>query len=143
MGLWLLTIVVILVDQISKLFVVKFLYGSQLDIIPNVFSLTYVENPGMAWGLFAGFNSVIQVILPIVILLLLTYFSYNSKSKSDIVFSTFILGGAIGNYIDRMMRGHVVDFLDFKVWPVFNFADVMIVLGCILMCINIFRRDEE
>lgn len=143
MSLWLLTIVVILIDQISKFFVVKFLYQGQLDIIPNIFSLTYVENYGTAWGLFAEFNAVIQVILPIVIIGILMYFSYTSKSNSDIVFSTFILGGAIGNYIDRMMRGFVVDFLDFKVWPVFNFADVMIVIGCILMCINIFRKSDE
>jgi len=143
MSLWLLTIVVILIDQISKFFVIKFLYHSQIEIIPNIFSLTYVENPGTAWGLFAEFNAIIQVILPIVILGILIYFSYTSKSKSDIVFSTFILGGAIGNYIDRMMRGYVIDFLDFKVWPVFNFADVMIVIGCILMCINIFRKGED
>jgi len=143
MNLWLLTIVVILIDQISKFFVVKYLYQGQLEIIPNIFSLTYVENYGTAWGLFAEFNAVIKVILPIVILGILMYFSYNSKSKSDIVFSTFILGGALGNYIDRMMRGFVVDFLDFKVWPVFNFADIMIVIGCILMCINIFRKDED
>jgi len=143
MSLWLLTIVIILIDQISKFFVVKFLYHGQIDIIPNVFSLTYVENTGAAWGLFAEFNAIIQVIIPIVIIGILMYFSYTSKSKSDIVFSTFILGGAIGNYIDRMMRGYVVDFLDFKVWPVFNFADVMIVIGCILMCINIFRKEED
>lgn len=143
MNLWLLTIVVILIDQISKFFVVKFLYQGQIDIIPNVFSLTYVENTGAAWGLFAEFNAIIQVIIPIVIIGILMYFSYTSKSKSDIVFSTFILGGAIGNYIDRMMRGYVVDFLDFKVWPVFNFADIMIVLGCALMCINMFRKEEE
>jgi len=143
MSLWLLTIVVILIDQISKFFVVKFLYQGQIDIIPNIFSLTYVENYGTAWGLFAEFNAVIQVILPIVIIGILMYFSYTSKSKSDIVFSTFILGGAIGNYIDRMMRGYVVDFLDFKVWPVFNFADMMIVIGCVLMCINIFRKEDK
>lgn len=143
MSLWLLTIAVILIDQISKFFVVKYLYQRQIDIIPNIFSLTYVENYGTAWGLFASFNAVIRVILPIVIIGLLMYFSYTSKKKSDIVFSTFILGGAIGNYMDRILRGYVVDFLDFKVWPVFNFADVMIVIGCILMCIGLFRKEEE
>ena len=143
MNLWFLTIVVVLIDQISKFCVVKFLYERQIDIIPNVFSLTYLENPGAAWGLFAEFNSLIQVILPVVIIGLLMYFSYTSKRKSDIVYSTFILGGAIGNYIDRMIRGHVIDFLDFKVWPVFNFADIMIVVGCILMCINMFREDKS
>jgi len=143
MSLWFLTIIVVLIDQILKFFVVKFLYQGQIDIIPNVFSLTYVENYGAAWGLFAEFNAWIQGILPVVIIGLLMYFSYTSKRKSDIVYSTFILGGAIGNYIDRMIRGYVVDFLDFKVCPVFNFADVMIVVGCILMCINMFREEKK
>lgn len=143
MNLWLITIPVILVDQILKFLASKFLYQRQIDIIPNVFSLTYVENYGMAWGVFAEFNAVIKAILPIVIIGLLVYFSYTSKDKKDIVFSTFILGGAIGNYIDRIMRGYVVDFFDFKVCPVFNFADVMIVVGCVLMCINLFKSDDK
>ena len=143
MSLWLLTFGVILLDQISKFFVVKYLYQKQVDIIPNIFSLTYVENYGTAWGLFADFNMLVKSILPIVIIGLLMYLSYTSKKKREIVFATFILGGAIGNYIDRILRGYVVDFLDFKVWPVFNLADVMIVIGCIFMCIDMFRKEEK
>ena len=85
MSLWLLTIIVILIDQISKFFVVKFLYQGQLEIIPNIFSLTYVENTGTAWGLFAEYNGAIQVILPVVILgiLILIFFTKEFDLNDD------------------------------------------------------------
>ena len=54
-----------------------------------------------------------------------------------------VVGGAIGNYIDRLYRGYVVDYIDFKVWPIFNFADICVVVGCVLFCINLIRNGNK
>ena len=122
----------IIVDQITKYLIERNLYGKSVDIIENVFSFTYLENRGAAWGIFSDNNWILLIFVPILIFIIGLYLYKISNSKFEKILGGLIVGGALGNYIDRLFRGYVVDFLDFKVWPVFNLADVFIVVGCIL-----------
>ena len=127
--------IVLILDQLSKYLIENNLYKSSIDIIENVFSLTYVENYGAAWGIFSDNNWIILVLTPILVTLIILYLYKFSKNKLEYISGGLIIGGAIGNYLDRIVRGYVVDFFDVKIWPVFNVADIGIVVGCIVMII--------
>lgn len=130
-----ITFMVIFLDQLTKFFVVKNLYGSSINIIENIFSITYVENRGAAWGILSNNSWLLMIFIPIFVLIIIWYLYTIGNNKYERLAGSLIIGGAIGNYIDRIFRGFVVDFLDIKVWPVFNIADIAIVLGCIIMII--------
>jgi len=125
----------IVIDQIIKFLIERYLYGKSIDIIENIFSLTYLENNGAAWGIFSDNNWILLIFVPVLIGIIGIYLYKNSNRKLEKILGGLIVGGALGNYIDRLFRGYVIDFLDFKVWPIFNFADVCIVIGCILFII--------
>ena len=132
----------IIIDQITKILVYKNLYQGELSIIKNIFSLTYVENYGAAWGIFSEFDFLLKILPPLLVLVILFYIYKYKPGKIEILSGTLVIGGAIGNFIDRVRLGFVIDFIDFKVWPVFNFADICIVVGCFLMVLTLFRKDE-
>lgn len=137
-----LTLIILLIDQITKVLIIKYLYNSSTVLIPNILNLTYVENTGAAFGI--GSNSTIMfVIVNIIIIGLITYFIYAKKediSNSMLLSLHLVLVGGIGNLIDRILRGFVVDYIDinpiFK-FPVFNIADVCITIGCIIIVIQL------
>jgi len=134
----------IIVDQITKYLIERNLYGKSIDIIENIFSFTYLENRGAAWGIFSDTNWILLILVPVLIFIIGLYLYKISNSKFEKILGGLIVGGALGNYIDRLFRGYVVDFLDFKFWPVFNFADVFIVVGCILfILISIISMKGE
>lgn len=133
----------VIIDQLTKYFIERNLYGKSIDIIENVFSLTYLENRGAAWGILADNNWLLLIFVPILVVIIVLYLYKVSNSKAERFLGGLIVGGAIGNYIDRLFRGYVVDFLDFKVWPIFNLADVFIVVGCILFVILSLTRREK
>ena len=130
-----LPILIILFDQITKFIVEKYLYFKQIAVIDNILLLTYVQNRGGAWGIFNNIPFLFIVLVPIVVIGLFWYMS-KSKNKLEIVSVCMIIGGALGNYLDRLFRGYVVDFIDFRVWPVFNVADIFVVLGGILLILS-------
>ena len=135
MSCLIISVVVLIIDQLSKYLIENNLYGKSFDIIRNVFSLTYVENYGAAWGIFSDNNWIILILTPILVTFIILYLNKLSKNKLEYIAGGLIIGGALGNYIDRIVRGYVVDFLDFKIWPVFNIADIGIVVGCVVMII--------
>ena len=125
---------VVFLDQATKLFAVKFLQlNSPLPIVKNFFNLTLVYNRGAAFGIFQ--NRLLVFILISVLAILLVIFNLRNKTNSLIfrVSLSLILGGAIGNLIDRLRFGFVIDFLDFIVWPVFNIADSCITIAAVLL----------
>lgn len=138
-----ISFMVICLDQLTKFLVVKNLHGSSIDIIENIFSLTYVENRGAAWGFLSNNNWLLMILIPVFILIIIWYLVKFNNNRYELIAGSLIVGGAIGNYIDRIFRGFVVDFFDFKVWPVFNIADIAIVLGCILMIIILFKEGGK
>ncbi|EQK45207.1 signal peptidase II [[Clostridium] bifermentans ATCC 19299] len=134
-------------DQISKFLAVKYLVNiGSIPIIKDIFHLTYVENRGAAFGMFQN-NQMIFVVVALVACIFGLYYLYkkqlNLLGKSAII---LIIAGAIGNLIDRVRLGFVVDYFDFRiVWNyVFNVADVFVVIGTILLCIYIifFENDK-
>ena len=138
-----ISFIVLILDQLSKYLVENNLYKKSIDIIGNVFSLTYVENYGAAWGIFSDNNWIILILTPILVILIISYLYKFSKNKLEYIAGGLVIGGAIGNYIDRIVRGYVVDFFDFKIWPVFNIADIGIVVGCILMILLFIKEGKS
>lgn len=135
-------IILVLIDQISKFLIESYLFQKQLYIVDNFFALTYVQNRGAAWGILGSHATLFLFLVPVLLILLVTYGYKSAKSKPERIALSFIISGALGNYIDRLFRGYVVDFLDFLVWPVFNFADICIVCGCIFLCTYVFLKKK-
>jgi signal peptidase II len=129
----------------SKYFVVKYLkpIGS-FPIINNIFHFTYVENRGAAFGILQN-RTLFFIIITVIVGTILIYSIVKIPGSTFYKFTlSMILGGAIGNLIDRVRLGYVVDFIDFKFFPaVFNLADSMIVVGAFLLCyILIFKKGN-
>lgn len=131
----LLSIFIILFDQLTKFIVEKYLYFKQITVIDNILLLTYVQNRGGAWGIFNDIPLLFIFLIPVVVGFLI-YYGIKSKNKLEILSVNMIIGGALGNYIDRLVRGYVVDFIDFRIWPVFNVADIFVVGGGILLVLS-------
>ena len=150
MFFYLLSILLILIDQISKYYTLKMLKPiGTLEIIKGVFSLTYVENRGAAFGILQNARWIFIAATAIAIVCLIAY-KCKYKPKGIIINTAllFILSGAVGNMIDRIWRGFVVDMLEvtFITYPVFNFADCLVVIGAILLAIYIlfiYKESED
>ena len=141
--LYLLISIIVFMDQIIKYYIINnFNYGQSLAIIKGVFHLTYVKNTGAAFGILKNANNFFIIVSIIIILFLLFYRYYYFKSNIYINISIgLIIGGAVGNLIDRILLNYVVDYLDFRVWPVFNLADSAIVVGAGILIIYILLTD--
>ncbi len=132
---------VVALDQVSKLLVLKFLYERQVEIIPGVLNFSYVENRGMAFGLLSDHRWVFMVLSVIGIGLVGFYLFRYVKSTLGRVSLALVIGGGIGNMIDRVYLGFVVDFIDFClfdfwVW-VFNIADAAVCVGAALFVLEL------
>lgn len=133
---------VLFLDQLSKFFILREMsFNQSIPLIPSVFHLTLVGNTGIAFGLFKG-NSGVFVLAGLLILFWIYRSVWkNSRKDSWISFGLgLVLGGAVGNLIDRLRYGYVVDFLDFRVWPVFNVADLFISMGTACLFMVCFRK---
>ena len=125
---------IIFLDQISKFFDLKFLQlNTPVIFIKNFLNLTLVHNHGAAFGTFQ--NQLLLFILISILAIALIFYNLRDK-KNSVIFKlslSLILGGAIGNLIDRLRFGFVIDFLDLRIWPVFNLADSAITIAAILL----------
>ena len=136
---------VVFLDQLTKYAVVQLLpYLDSHPVIPGVFYLTHVRNVGAAFGLFAKQRVLFMVA---VVLITVAFFVLRNELKRlgtlALVASGLVLGGALGNAIDRVRLGYVVDFFDFRVWPVFNVADSAIVVGSLVLAFCVIRADGK
>jgi len=141
---YLLTFSILLIDQIIKLTVVKLMLLGESVPLFWIVQLTYVRNTGAAFSLFSGFSPYLTLI-SIAIILAVIYFHYKIPAKSTMlqIGMAYILGGSLGNLIDRVFRGYVIDYINFTFWPVFNFADIMINLGVLLIIIQVFIKEKK
>jgi len=143
---------IIIADQVSKLIIQNTFNGNPFKTIPVIkgfFLIRYVENKGAVWGIFSQSNSLIipKIItaLSFLALIVVIYFflKLESRCKLELTSLSFIIGGAIGNIIDRLYQGYVVDFLDVYIkthhWPTFNIADSFISMGVVILIISIWR----
>ena len=147
MGYISLAMFVILFDQASKLFIqYKMKIGESIPVIKGIFHITYIENPRTSFGLFE-YNTQFFVIAVLILVILVILIYKNIIFKKDpfmYIPLTLALGGAVGNLIDRVrIGGRVIDFLDFRIWPVFNFADTAIVCGMLILLVHILFHTSE
>jgi signal peptidase II len=140
---------ILVADQISKYLVLSNLAPGEswnpiTSLTPWV-SITHVTNTGAAFGLFPDLGSFFVVIAVIVVAAIIFYYRHLPAGQWWIKVSLGLqLGGALGNLLDRLRLGHVVDFIDFKIWPVFNVADSSIVIGVAILAYYLLQdRDEK
>ena len=136
------SIIFLAIDIISKILIKQFLIINQsITVIPNFFNLTYVLNDGAAFSILKG------ILLAILLLCLVIYYLRKDKLNFyKILYYSMLIGGILGNLLDRIILGGVVDFLDFNIFgyaaPIFNLADSFIVISVILIILETFRKDN-
>lgn|SRR3989338_1944449 len=146
---------VIALDQISKLYIAHhFELHESVAVVPHFFNLTYVRNTGAAFGLLSkapeSFRIPFFIIIPLVALTIIVLIFKKTQETQLLMITalSLILGGAIGNFIDRLRFNYVIDFLDFHWfnkyhWPAFNVADSTIVVGVALLIFYTFTHDNK
>lgn len=145
----LLTIIFLVIDIVSKILVSNlFDEHVSVEIIDKFFSITYVKNTGAAFSILNNNTNLVLVISGIIILGIFFYIYRNkTETKFENIVYAMILGGALGNFIDRIIYGYVIDFIDFTIfgynYPIFNIADIFIVCGVILLMIYTWRCSDE
>jgi len=139
-----LSIFIVLIDQFTKYLI---FYNKKLFINKDflLFKLDFVKNYGAAFNIFSGsrvFLSIISIIFSILLIYLIL--RKNKFNAIDLYSYSFILGGTIGNGIDRILRGYVIDFINLNTinFPVFNIADISINIGFIFLLYNIFKNNR-
>jgi len=144
-----ISIILFIIDQISKILVIKYIdINNSIELIKNFFYLTYTHNEGAAFSILTGQRIFLILIAITILVILFNYIRKNKiKNKVETVAFSLIIGGSLGNLIDRIIRGYVVDFLDFKIlgynYPIFNIADTFIVVGVFLLLILTFRKEQN
>ncbi len=135
----------LLLDQFVKYLVRKNMeLGQSIPIISGIFHLTYIENPGAAFGILAN-RRLLFLLLTIIIVGIMFYLYFQLRQKKSLTaFSLgLVISGALGNFIDRFFRGTVTDLFDLRIWPIFNIADICICVGLALLCYLLFFKGEE
>lgn len=147
--IFILACFLILLDQLSKNFIVNhFSLGENKEVIVNFFSISSHRNRGAAWGILQD-SRLFFLVVTVIFIAILTHYLFKQKNTlSSFDKGTFALiyGGAIGNFIDRLTRHEVVDFLDFRIFgydfPIFNLADCFICVGVIFLLFKIYKEDN-
>jgi signal peptidase II len=118
--------------------------GQSIPIIENIFHITYIENPGAAFGILANQRMLFLILTAVIVgVMIYLYFSLSNKKSLTAISLGIVVSGAIGNFIDRFIQGTVTDFLDFRIWPIFNIADIAICVGLALICYFIIIKGED
>ena len=142
----LLALFIVVIDQLSKSYIqTHMVLGMSIPVIQDVFHITYILNAGAAFGLFEN-QTVFFVIIAVCMVVAAIYFYPRIPEQYRLLHlgTGLIVGGAMGNVIDRIKTGYVVDFFDFRIWPIFNIADVGIVCGvsCIIYTIIYLYKED-
>ncbi len=140
---YMIIVIIFAADQWAKNIIQKsFIPGQTYPVLKDIFHLTYVQNRGAAFGVLSGYTDLFIIISFIVISGL---FIYYFRSRPNILLSLatgLIIAGAAGNFYDRIKLGYVVDYLDFRIWPVFNLADSSVVIGTGILIIYLWKSGE-
>jgi len=145
-----IAVLIVILDQITKHLVVYHMeLGQSIEIIPNFLYLTSHRNAGAAWGILYGEMMFFYVVTVVVVAILLIWMRKLDKQKDKLLLIAlaFLLGGAIGNFIDRLFYQTVVDFVDTFIFgynfPIFNVADMALTFGVILMGIDALFESKK
>ena len=144
----------LVLDQITKYWIIaEFHYAEKLEVIPGLFELTHVRNPGGAFSLFADGSLAGRMVffvgmtLAAIVLLLIFFRNLEPEARLTAAALGGVLSGALGNLADRLVHFEVIDFLDFHIgsyyWPTFNLADSFIVIGVGILLVEMFLAPEE
>ena len=135
-------LIILALDQLSKFIVIKNLNANQsIPIIKGLLYVTFVRNCGAAFGILK--NQLPLFIFTALFAIVLIFLVISKKKERPLILNIslgLILAGAIGNLIDRLFLGYVVDFIDFRIWPVFNVADSAITIGAVLLGWSILKH---
>lgn len=137
---------IIAIDQFAKFLITTNLQGQSIELIRNVLQLTYVKNTGGAYGIGATSNILVLIGLNILIIAVLIKLLYEAKENVSKIALSLVLAGGISNLGDRVFRGFVVDYIDINPiiqYPVFNIADISIVIGIIVLIIYIIKTSMQ
>lgn len=146
---YLIALIVIIIDQFTKFLIVKYMeIGESIPVIEKLFYISSHRNAGAAFGILQGQMIFFYIITVIVIGIIVYYIQTQTKESRFLGISLgLILGGAIGNFIDRVLLGHVVDFLNVYIFsydfPIFNIADSALVIGVLLLIVFIFLEEKK
>ncbi|MDD5436393.1 MAG: signal peptidase II [Candidatus Omnitrophica bacterium] len=141
--IFLAALLVFVLDRLTKIAAMSNMsYGQSIEVLPKVFHITFIRNDGTAFGLLKGQNTFLALLSVIAIIGILIYAVTHKRIGRGIsVALGLVLGGALGNLFDRIRFGCVIDFFDFRVWPVFNVADSAITIGVILLSWHILTNN--
>lgn len=148
---YLVAVIIVALDQWTKWLVVNNMeLGERIPLLEPTFALLSHRNRGAAWGMLEGQIWLFSIVTIIVIAGILYYFHKEAKGKPLFQLSLMIiLGGAIGNFIDRLFRGEVVDFIDVLIpimnydFPIFNIADAALTIGVVMVMIVLFLEEKR
>ena len=134
--------IIILIDPITKFLIkINLQLNQNIPIIKNIFHLTYVHNFGAGFGILQQ-QKLVLIFISIIVIGLIFYYLDRIKEKEIFlqIVVGFILGGTIGNLIDRLAYGFVIDFLDFQIWPVFNLAESFVTIGVVGLIVYLWKK---
>lgn len=144
-----ISLICIVIDQIIKIVVTTNLeFAHSINVITNFFRITYLQNTGAAWSILSG-NRIFLVMITLIALIIIYYFFIKNQklTNTENIFYGILIGGILGNLIDRIKFGYVIDYLDFNIfsyhYPVFNFADICIVISIIILVLINIKEDKN
>ncbi len=143
----LIATLVFTLDQISKAVInITMSVGTSICVIPDFFYLTYYQNSGAAWGILKSKQLFLSIISIIMLIIIYHYmYSFKRNKRNTLAFG-LLIGGILGNLLDRLIFGYVKDFLHFYIFdysfPIFNISDIAIVIGIFLIIIAVLKGEE-
>lgn len=142
-----ITAVIVLtgIDWLLKLWMTNLLAGGPIVLIPGVVQLHYIENTGMAFGIWSGRQTLLIILTSLLMVALLYILIKKAEGRLQKIALIMIIAGGFGNLIDRVFAGYVVDYIEplFVNFAIFNFADILVNIGCILFIISIFFFEKK
>ena len=145
--MFIIAVIILIIDQLTKMIVNTYLIDNIITVIPNFFKLEYALNTGAAWSILNN-HQVVLIIISVILMIILFMFHNNFKvnKRNNIAFG-LLFGGIWGNLVDRLFHGYVIDFLSFKIfnydYPIFNIADIAVVVGIILLVFAIIKGEDN
>jgi signal peptidase II len=141
MTIAIISIIIIAIDQITKYIVTRNMELSEsIPLIKNIIHITYVQNAGAGFGILQHQQLIFITLSVMIIFLVAYYYKKIPDSGLNNTILGLIIAGTIGNLIDRIMFGYVIDFIDFQIWPVFNIADSCLTIAAILLAYYFIKK---
>lgn len=144
LALILVAVTVIIVDRIVKFYVTENLrLGESIPVIGNAFMITRSENLGGGFGVMQGQNWLFIGAAALVLALMIYFYNTIIYDRLLVFASAFVLGGTVGNMMDRLFFGRVIDYVNFSFWPTFNISDASLTIGIALFIIYLYRWQSK